>query len=242
MAHGSPDWGASKPTATIYQLSDLGELAARLGSINTFDRRGDVVWMDSFEDTIHKYQLSLAGVGADIQLNGDHCRSGGSSCRLTTGNATGNFSYMYRAFGSAVVATKIGVELSFTLHPQITFYLYIEVYRRPTMYRVSMRYDPVANILAYQSFGGLYVDLLTGLDLQASATWHTMKIVGDFSVDGFYERVLLNNLRPDIQGIPSNQQPTDIEDQLRVVIYVSTQNDANNKLWIDDLIITQNEP
>lgn len=242
MSHGSPDWGASRPVSTIYQVSDLSELAARLGSIVTFDRRGDVVWLDNFEDNINKWDQSPTGAGAAIALDTDRCRSGGKSCKLTTGNLAGNSTYIHRSFGASVVSAKLGIELSFTLHPFVTFYLYIEAHRPPTAYRVTMKYDPVTNILAYQKFNGFYEDLIVGLDLEAGTVWHTMKLVGDFSVDGFYERVILNNLTPDIQGIPSHQFAAGAEDKLRVVVMATTQSAANNSLWIDDMIVTQNEP
>lgn len=55
--------GAAQPTAlnsTTYTLQDMSELAARLGSPATFDRRGEVVWMDDFEDGL-KWGTPVAG-------------------------------------------------------------------------------------------------------------------------------------------------------------------------------------
>ena len=50
MTHGVQDFGASSGQNSTYGLTDLGELAVRLGSPVSFDRRGDVVMMETFED------------------------------------------------------------------------------------------------------------------------------------------------------------------------------------------------
>jgi len=242
MAHGSPDWGASRPVTTIYQLSDLGELAARLGSIVTFDRRGDVVWLDDFEDNIEKWDYTTLGTGAAVALSTDKARNGAKSCKLTCGNTIGNITYIYRTIGAPIVATKIGAEVSMILDPFIMIYFYIEVYKPPTAYRVTIRYNPIDNVLQYQNLAGGYEDLLVGLDLQGGNSWHTLKIVGDFSSTGQYDRVLLNNLTPDVAGVASYQFATAVEDQLRVVIMASSLTAANRSMYVDDVIITQNEP
>ena len=50
MAHGAPDWFGTTPQGMVHRVADLAELAARLGSPDVFDRRGNVLFMDSFEN------------------------------------------------------------------------------------------------------------------------------------------------------------------------------------------------
>ena len=52
MGHGYPDYGTQGPVSTVHSIQDLGELAVRLGSIVTFDRRGNVLWLDGFDSGI----------------------------------------------------------------------------------------------------------------------------------------------------------------------------------------------
>ena len=61
MAHGHPDYGGAAPLATVYTLQDLAELAARLGSIDVFDRRGNVLLLDDFESGIKKWLFGGTG-------------------------------------------------------------------------------------------------------------------------------------------------------------------------------------
>jgi len=63
MAHGTPDWGVTASKKTIYSLHDMGELAVRLGSIVSFDRRGDVIFSDSFQNGLGKVYASGVGAG-----------------------------------------------------------------------------------------------------------------------------------------------------------------------------------
>jgi len=52
MPRGHPDYGQAGPTSLIATVPDLGELAARLGSNNTWDRRGFILWYDDFEASV----------------------------------------------------------------------------------------------------------------------------------------------------------------------------------------------
>ena len=71
MAGETPDYGRLSAQATVFPVTDLGELAARLGSIVSHDRRGDVIWLDGFEDGLDKWQPTTSGSGAAVDL-GDH--------------------------------------------------------------------------------------------------------------------------------------------------------------------------
>ena len=242
MAHGSPDWGASRPVTTIYQLSDLGELAARLGSIVTFDRRGDVAWMDDFEDNIDKWVISAVGVGASAALSVDKARSGAKSAKLTTGDTVGAMTTLYRMFGLPVIKTRLGFEYSFVCHDDVAFYTHLGIYRLGTLYITSLLYDHSIPALQIQKTNGAYEDLTAGLDLSAGDAWHTIKLVSDFSSDGEYVRVLLDNNAPSVLGRAARQTATALADHVRVLFSGRTLTAANNSMYVDDVIVTQNEP
>jgi len=86
MAHGQPDYGMYTLANTIYRLTDMGELAARLGSINTYDRRGDVIFLDSFESGLTAWSPSSACTGSDLVQSAKHARSGGFSAKFVCGS------------------------------------------------------------------------------------------------------------------------------------------------------------
>ena len=49
MSHGHPDYGVSTVTKTVAVSTDTNELAARLGSPDAWDRRGQVVRLVNFD-------------------------------------------------------------------------------------------------------------------------------------------------------------------------------------------------
>lgn len=242
MSHGTPDWGSGQPVNTIYQLSDLSELAARLGSIVTFDRRGDVVWLDNFEDNIDKWTISVGGVGAAAILSGDEARNGAKSAKLTTGNLIGNMTVIYRYFGLAAIDTRLGFEYSFICNDDVKIYTFTEVYREGVLYTTSLLYDHSIPALQVQKTDGFYEDLMPGLDLRSGDAWHTIKLVSDFSRTGEYIRVILDNNEPFVFGRPARVTATGNADHVRVALAGRTLTAANNDMYVDDVIVTQNEP
>ena len=91
MAHGTPDWGVTAGAVTTYQVTDLGELAVRLGSPISHDRRGDVIWWDDFECTLNKWQTVANGAGSSVALSDARARNGRYSALLISGSAVVDF-------------------------------------------------------------------------------------------------------------------------------------------------------
>lgn len=242
MAHGKPDWGESKPTATIYPLSDLGELAARMGSINTFDRRGDVVWMDDFEDNIDKWQPSETGTGATVALSADEARSGGKCCKLTTGNEINNFTGILYHLGPSAIASRMGLEFSFILNHNARLYMRISAQQDVWTHACYFRYNPTDELLEYSNAAAVWTELVPNLKLKEGNCWHTIKMVADFTGSGEYVRLMLDNLTPSVSGLSMRGYAGAGADYLLVWIQCQALTAENHDMYIDDVIITQNEP
>ncbi|KKK91844.1 hypothetical protein LCGC14_2708890, partial [marine sediment metagenome] len=86
---------------------NIAELAARLGGIVSFYRRGDVLWLDDFEGTIGKWAVS--GTGASASLSTDDARNGAKSGKLTLG--AGKEIFINRVMGYPVIS-NMGFEMS----------------------------------------------------------------------------------------------------------------------------------
>ena len=63
MARSGPDWGLRGGKATVFPLTDMAELAARLRSIDVYDRAGDVIALDDFQSGIDQWEHSGSGSG-----------------------------------------------------------------------------------------------------------------------------------------------------------------------------------
>ena len=61
MIHTLPDYTTKYKLTKVFSSVDINELAARLGSIDTYDRRGNVLWWDDFNETVNKWLVLYGG-------------------------------------------------------------------------------------------------------------------------------------------------------------------------------------
>lgn len=243
---GRPDYSIAvgkgqMPVGPIYTLSDLGELAARLKSIDTFDRRGNIIWLDDFEDNINKWATGGTGVGWSVALSTAAARNGGKSAILTTGNAIGNFAFIARRAPYPVLS-KISFEISFVYNANISQYLIdVELYTGALYYRPRLRL--AAGLLAILESDGVTwttidpaVSLYDGVEL-----FNTVKLVGDYLM-GYYTRVILNNREYDVSTHRIQQGGSVVTPHLAGELTVYTAVNSNQSVYVDDAIIKQNEP
>ena len=242
MAHGTPDWDVTAGAVTTYQLTDLGELAARLGSIVTFDRRGDLIWADDFERGLAKWDDFASGAGSSVALSTAAARNGRYSCLLTAGAAVDRYAQIQH-FSPFFVLSRMGVEFSFRLpadigHLRLTANMWDGVNNT----RFSIKYDDAADTLYYEDSAGVYVSLATGLVLNTSATlFHTLKLVFD-AATGMYVRAILNEDTYSLAGIAGPAAASATAPVFGVTIYLNGWALAASEAYVDDAILTQNEP
>lgn len=242
MAHGLPDYGRTSGVTTTYPLTDLGELAARLGSIVTYDRRGEVVWFDDFEDNIAKWGAANVGTGASAELSTEAARSGGKSCKLVTPSDTLTYNEILHGIG-VLADSKVSLEVSFADQDDDTILDIIMQDRDGVTNKQGvLRYRSSTGAL--QIFDGstmAYITLAT-LSLPSELyIWHTAKLVIDMSTNK-YVRALLNNRSFDLSAYSlystGDASAARIEPAIRLTRSVS----SNLHIYLDDVIVTQNEP
>ncbi|GAJ22875.1 unnamed protein product, partial [marine sediment metagenome] len=118
MPRGQPDYGGHAAKEITGSLSDMAELATRLGSIVTFDRRGDVAFLDDYESGIEKWVESHAE-GTEwgtVGLSARAAESGSFSTKLVTkGTVDGYAQVIYTLPYWNPINGRLGVEIKFTL-------------------------------------------------------------------------------------------------------------------------------
>ncbi len=240
MPHGYPDWGGATPVATVYNLQDLAELAARLGSIDTFDRRGNVIAFDDFESGIEQWRRSGAGAYS-IDWDSKYAKTGGFSCRITTDSGWQATISKYIGFP---VLSKIGVEFSFS-YTQNWQYLYLEVLLQDgvSAFYTGIRYNAATKMWQYRATDGSYQDI-PGSSFTLSPMveeFDTVKLVIDFST-GKYSRLLINSQVFDLSALSFYQYAAVLTPVMNVSITVKALPGELAIGNIDDVIVTQNEP
>lgn len=242
MSHGHPDYGLEAAKQTIHAVTDYGELAAMLGSIATFDRRGDVIFLDDFEENIHKWDRTLEGDGARIGLSSTTARNGGLCCKITTGDTTGDTEQMSR-YLSYPVLSKMGLEISMALHSFASpVIMQLHTDDGTTWTVGGLRYYPNTDTLQYLDSGGVYQTITNTLALYLDVhCFHTFKLVIDL-VNGRYTRAIVGPHAYDLSAYPLFTGAFLVHNFLGINIIAEARRDGNEDMYVEDVIITQNEP
>lgn len=242
MPHGHPDWGASAQLSTVYSVQDLAELAARLGSIDTFDRRGNVVFLDDFENGIAKWEALASGSASAVALSTARARNGAYSCKLTTGAAVDDYAQILRELAPPVDG-PIGVEVNFSLDSLgVRLTLQLVRYDAPGYTSFIARFNISTGVIALMVDPGVWQTIATGVALAAAATlFYTLKLVVDTATRR-YVRLIMGQTAYDLAAYGGLYSSTPTTPELLVSIRAANHATGTKNTYVDDVIVTQNEP
>ena len=242
MAHGQPDYGMYSLAQTIYRLADMGELAVRLGSIVTHDRRGDVIWFDDFEGGVEKWIRSGGGIGHEEVWSSEAARFGDFSLKLTTGDLTDDYAQGYRLHAYPALS-KLGFESSiFGENVLMEVHWQIEVDTGSDIYRFEIKLDNSTGTWAYLNSGGTYTNLSPAKTLYMSLPmFHIVKLVVD-PESCEYVRLIVDDYTYDLSGLVGYKDGTTTFEWMATLVKVITLTDYSRTLHLDSAIGTQNEP
>ena len=238
----APDYFSYRLESTKHLLADMAELAARLGSLVSFDRRGTLVWMDGFENSLSPWESQAAGTGAAVAVVTSPTYQGGYSCKLT-GGSTDPWVALVQKNAQVITLNRLGVEFTFS---QETSYDYIEsyaFYSSGTQYITwRIRLNPATNTLQYKDAAGAW---------QTFAAWkfadenkcrfHTLKYVVDLDTHEFVRCFLDRNVyvfsgeKPQVSAVVDNPS-------LLIRFSVYSRAGFNDVVYVDNAIVTADEP
>ena len=242
MARGAPDDSNVLSPKPIHTVTDLGELAARLGSIDLFDRAGNVVWMDDFEAPLIRWGYSFSGAGSGVYLQSTYQLMGNQGVQLIGGSDSYRDASIYRLLAYPLLGS-FGFECAFAFNDQvqdITIELLLLDHTRA--YRASIKYDTAARTLSYADITGLYQVIASGVWLWPDLyLFHQIKIVADY-VTHNYVRVHLDEAEYDLGAIPLWEYPTGTVNLMEPFFTIVSLPGVNGICIVDNAIVTQNEP
>lgn len=242
MPHGYPPWSGIKKKTVFAIPIDLAELAARLGSIVTFDRRGDVFHMEDFRGGIAGWLSLGGGDDSTLELSVDSPKIGGFSMKLVPGDAALDFMNAYR-YMVYPKAGRLGLELSFTVNASTHYIRFLfHIYDGVNLSQAGIEYDHANTRLRYRDSGGEWQVEDSDLELSTlEVLFHTIKLVVD-TENGKYLRLILDSLTYNLSAydLDADTDPTVAH------LYLEVQNVAADTsqpaIYVDDVIVTQNEP
>uniref|UniRef100_A0A6H2A1E6 Uncharacterized protein n=1 Tax=viral metagenome TaxID=1070528 RepID=A0A6H2A1E6_9ZZZZ len=242
MVHGQPDYGISQARMNVYSVPDPGEAAIRLGAPSTFDRRGDTVHQDIFDQTTLQWYASIEEGTGSAALTTDRCLSTDKSMLLTTGTAYGE-RVMVHKYLEFPREARWGFEFAFMLDSvsqELMWQAYID--DLTTMYVPRVDLLGPTKVLRI-AIPGEYVTVATLTYLDASGwEWIHFKIVFDLAT-GKYIRLRFEDVEYDISAYSMATSATAstrrIDNRIQTTNKVAT---TARKCYIDNFIVTQNEP
>ena len=221
----------------------LAELAARNGSINTFDRRGQVMWMDSFEDGMQKWLTSTSGT-AYILATTAMARTGQNSCKMY--NPAAETCQLIKGLPYAS-ESPFGLEVSFsrdlpggTANLKIEFE--VDVYNGLVSKTGKLIYDEDATSLYYLDSTGADVLLSNAITIApADINFNTVKLVID-SINNKYVRGIFNGYTFDMSTFGLFSAAAVGGKRLLSIVNCNTADGANpGTAYVDDFIVTTDE-
>lgn len=242
MPHGTPDWGLVGPKATTYGLDDLGEHAVRLGTPHLWDRRGDVVWMSDFREGLGDV-LAFVGVGAggSVVLHTEYARQGAYCVKLTTDDVD-EFAQLTKHFPFPVLSL-LGLEATFGCEPSTAYMeLYAFVRDAADTWRPTLRWDPNAGTIQLQTGVAVFHTLAPAQRAFVTPSCcNTVKVVFDITT-GFYVRVIANEQVYSAAGVPIYRTAGAVPSHFLTRVEHHADDGKNAIAYVDNWIITQNEP
>jgi hypothetical protein len=220
----------------------LGELAVRLGSPSVFERRGSVMWWDSFEHGLLHWELPSGGTAAAVVSSIDS-KSGGFSALVTSYNDQLNEAVIAHRETLLDLTGRVGVEFSFQHQDLWTgnIYLWALLDTGADTFMFGVRWNRDTSVLQVYDNG-----VWTTVDLECFIvcnikSWSTLKLVVDCATHD-YVRLYANGYFYDLSTYTSEAQGFYSSPGVEVRIG-PTAIDAVAESWlIDDVIVTTNEP
>lgn len=242
MPHGTPDWWGVEPTNIVYQVQDVGEGVARLGSIDMYDRRGNVWFLDGFEDGISKWRATASGSGGQVEISALFAERGRYSCRLRAGSTSSHLAYIWRNFYTPS-NKQVGLELAYRPTSQYeSLGVVLEWYDGTTEHDSAIRLNFATSKIEYRNATPAWVVLDDLISYPATGVpFYPLKFVVDFDQDE-YVRLLHCETEYDLSGISFYTMADARAPSLTVTISHVGVNGQNGELYVENVILTQNEP
>ena len=219
----------------------IGELAARLGSPVTWDRRGQVVQATTFEEGFSHAAKGASGSGTTVSLDPSVWQFGGYSCHLHTGSVA-SAQASVTTYTDFSPSSRLGFEVVYSWVPKPAYlYFYLRVWDGTNEYRAQLRYNRAAGTIEYLNSSSGYSTVVSFGQPEVAQVFYSIKGVIDTATKKWV-RILVNGTEYDWST--HDLWYTSSSGNKYASLMVSSLGDASGSydVWLDRMIITANEP
>lgn len=242
MSRGQPDFGMYAAVEVIGSIADMGELAARLGSPDTFERQGNVIFIGDFEHGLEGWLTATSGTGASVTWSPDYKLRGGFSAKLVAGSDSERYAEIKRelAYPSLV---NIGFEAAWTEDADMEkIDGYITLYTGAFKIDWAFRYDAVTGQNYVLTTGDTWQAIGDPVEsYKSDYLFYITKVVVD-PVNLVYKKMIAGPTSFDIDGIAATYAVNTGLARMEASGRVYSLSGKNATVYVDSIIITQNEP
>jgi len=230
---------ASEPIESI----NRAELAARLGSIVTFDRSGDVIWLEDFEDGIHRAEIDLSGLGATVEWSAERSLRGVYALKMTAGSDASRYAEV-KGYLPFPALSRIGYEAATTTDANTEqIEAYIHLYTGTMMLEWGFKFVAATTAVSLITLGGVWVPIFSGALPYFETRLFNLSKLGIDPSAGTYYKMVTGPITMPIAAVPCNVTVPDLTQMHLELFYKITSKPATNAVvYIDSMIMTQNEP
>ena len=242
MPRGQPDYGMYASKTASASVSDMGEVASRLGSIDTYDKRGDVIYLDDFEAPVLKAEYDESVAGGSAILDSENVKTQAQSVKLTSPAGAGE-SCTLRFPVVVQAALQMGAEIHFSNLSTNCFLAWEIAWATGALfYLANIKLDPVANKLYYYDSTGAYQELDDiETPRQKPHLFHVLKLVADFD-SGQYTRLQYDNREYDLTAYAMQVSALVVSPYIPCLLTLHNLGALAGEVWLDNFILTQAEP
>lgn len=242
MAHGTQDYANVRPKITTYTLSDMAELAERLGAVQSIDRLGDVVFIDNFEDGLCKWYTAIDSLDSTVGITGDVAEHGGFSFKVHLVNDDVAFVQLIK-YLTYPIPSLVGLEFNTTLNQDMSSYtVYMDFFTGVLLIRFILEIDRSSGTISVlDSHGDWQVVVSDYNALCVNYVFHRFKLVIDLPNLTYIKLVTTKGV-VDLRSIGVKTYSDTSLAHLRIMFLMGGSVSAAIDIYLDSVIVTQNEP
>jgi len=238
----SPDYSKYLPGSSRFSLQDMGELAARLGSPDTFDRRGEVIWMDDCRHGLGAWLYNTWGTGGEIYVDSHFSLFSGYEIVMIAG-ATDILAAQLQKFLAFYYVKRIGGEIGVGFETDFSgYYMQLKQDDGVKELRATFRIDPTTKAYMIRDADAGYVTIDNYVTIQhAYGFFLPIKLVCDFETEK-YCRLIINDREYDLTDYTLTTHDTSNMKHYAIVNYLYSSEGENARARQHYAIVTANEP